>query len=269
MGDDDTSHPKTEETFHSTGIWPMASYINHCCCSNARRTFIGDMIFVRATRDLPPDTEITFWYQVPTPDGNYDERQSKFRRTWGFTCDCTMCQNDHATKGSVWNERKRLRSEAQKLLQPHRTKRAAAAAAAKAESLLVSLADTYNLKRPASEVPHLGMWDANYALAKMYYDPQQNRPDKAIHFTLKALASLGYVIEGGDLPRTVGTPLTVRKWGLMMDNNVKCWMLLSAAYRVVAPDIELQAVEYARTSYRVCVGEDETFLDTYGKRFRI
>ncbi|PGH18369.1 hypothetical protein AJ79_00435 [Helicocarpus griseus UAMH5409] len=54
--------PKYEdEKFHSCGIWPIASYINHSCNSNARGAFIGDMMIVRATRDIAANTEITFW----------------------------------------------------------------------------------------------------------------------------------------------------------------------------------------------------------------
>jgi hypothetical protein len=55
--------------------------------------------------------------------------------------------------------------------------------------------------------------------------------------------------------RTAGTSL-----GL-----TDCWMLLSGAYHFVAPDLEVQAEEYARISYKICIGEDETFDETYGK----
>jgi hypothetical protein len=46
--------------FGSCGIWTKASYLNHSCVSNARRAFIGNMMVVRATRDLAADTELTF-----------------------------------------------------------------------------------------------------------------------------------------------------------------------------------------------------------------
>lgn len=57
--------PEKNRAFHSSGIWPQASYINHSCLSNARRSFVGDMMIVRASRNLPPDTELTWWYQRP------------------------------------------------------------------------------------------------------------------------------------------------------------------------------------------------------------
>ena len=45
---------------HTTGIFLKASLINHSCHNNARRSFIGDMIIVRAAKDIPADTEISF-----------------------------------------------------------------------------------------------------------------------------------------------------------------------------------------------------------------
>ena len=38
-------------------MWLLASYINHACSYNSVRHFIGDMMIVRATRDLPQGQE--------------------------------------------------------------------------------------------------------------------------------------------------------------------------------------------------------------------
>ena len=257
--EDETSQKTNanEEQFHSCGIWPMASYINHCCYSNARRAFIGDMMMVRATRDLAPDTEITFWYHMPVANG-YDECQKKFRQ-WGFKCDCNMCKDEQTTKKSVLAKRKSLRAEVLKCFQSRKR-----TDAAKIENLLATMADTYS--RPAFEVPRLSIWDRHLALAKMYM--QHMQPVKAIDSALRVLSSLGYVIDGGDLPRTSLTPMVVKQWGLMQDRLIECWMLLSSAYHLVAPDLETQAEDYARISYKICVGEDETFDETYGKLCR-
>lgn len=42
-------------------------------------------------------------------------------------------------------------------------------------------------------------------------------------------------------------------------------MTLSYAYRYVAPELVSQAEAYARISYKICIGEDETFDKTSGK----
>lgn len=69
--------------FHSCGVWPLASYINHSCYSNVRRSFIGDMMIVRATQDLIANTELVFWYTLPSdiPSSRVDITQ-KFRNQY-------------------------------------------------------------------------------------------------------------------------------------------------------------------------------------------
>jgi hypothetical protein len=133
--------------------------------------------------------------------------------------------------------------------------------AAKAESILAAITNTY--RRPPFEVPLLCLWDAQLALTQMYM--QQIEPVKTIVSASRVLAPLGYVVEGGDLPRTSGTPMAVKKWGLMEDRLIEYWMLLSGAYHWVAPDLELQTEQYGRISYKICVGGEEPFDETYGK----
>lgn len=215
-------------------------------------------MIVRATRDFVPDTEITFWYQPPVAGTTYDQRQKKFRQ-WSFKCDCNMCQDDQTTTKGVLAKRKTMRTEAQKLYlsgKRHDT--------AKLETIIASLADTYF--RPASEVPRLSVWDIQMGLAEMHMEHRQ--PAKTIHWALEALSSLGYVIDGGRLPRTMGAPMVIKQWGLMEDRLIHCWILLARAYHLVSPDIEYQAKEYAKVSYKICVGEDETFEETYGEHFQ-
>ncbi|KPM41951.1 hypothetical protein AK830_g4617 [Neonectria ditissima] len=250
----DTNPKPDNKHHHSCGIWPMASYINHSCYSNARRAFIGDMMVIRATQDLPPDTELTFWYNIPAADD--DNGRSKKFQHWGFECDCSICQDDQATDQRTFAKRATLRADGMAALRSNgRT------VTRKIETIATKLADTYS--RPATEVPRLSIMDIQLALAHIYM--RQLQLAKAVDAALGALTCLGYVIEGGNLPRSMGKPMVVRRWGLLKDHVIDCWMLLSAAYRSVAPDLEAQAVEYARISYKVCIGEDETFKETFGE----
>jgi hypothetical protein len=244
------NHAKKQ--FHSCGIWPLASYINHSCHSNARRAFIGDLMVVRATRDLPPDTEIHFWYHAPIAEEN-DARQKKFEQ-WGFRCDCAMCQDDQITKRNVLNSRKQQRA---KVLRHF--KAGLKANLREIESTIVEMEKQYI--QQASKAPRLHVWDLHLRLAQMYM--QRMEPAKAINSALKSLSSLGYIIEGGNLPYTPGSPMVIKQWGLFMDHSVECWGILCGAYQLVAPDLTTQAVHYAKLSYRVCVGEDETFEETH------
>ncbi|KAL3420667.1 tpr domain protein [Phlyctema vagabunda] len=238
--------------FHSCGVWPLASYINHSCNSNARRAFIGDMMIVRATRDLAPDTEISFWYRFPVAEGNA-VRQKQLEH-WAFRCDCAMCRDDQATGSDVLSRSERQRAEALRYLRA--TPRPNLP---KIEEILANMELGY--AQPASLVPRLHSWELYLGLAQNYMLREQR--SKAIDSALKSLASLGYVIQGGSLPRTRSTPMLVRQWGLLQDATVECWMLLASAYELVAPDRTEYAVRYAKLSYRICVGEDETFDGTY------
>ncbi|KAJ5682575.1 hypothetical protein N7462_005740 [Penicillium macrosclerotiorum] len=229
--------------FHSSGMWCMASYINHSCLSNTRRSFIGDMMIVRASRDIAKDTEITFWYQSPI--GNQDEKLSDLQN-WGFKCDCAICDSIRGLSKTVLSTRKRLSAELEKLFNSKKLKQA------QIESTLASIEQTYSL--PPSEVPYLALWSGYLSLAAISLTSHQF--EKAIKFGLKCLESLGYVIEGAS--RT-DTQVKVIKWGLMTDGVVGCWMILSRAFCEFAPSLKVYAEEYAKISYRICVGEDETF----------
>ncbi|CAI7632337.1 unnamed protein product [Penicillium manginii] len=215
-----------------------------------RRSFIGDMMIIRASRDIAKDTEITFWYQSPI--GNQDQELPDLQN-WGFKCDCAICDSIRGLSKTVLSTRKRLSAELEKLFNSKKLKHA------KIESTLASLEQTYSL--PPSEVPHLALWSGYLSLAAISLTSYQF--EKAIKFGLRCLESLGFMIEGGS--RT-DTQIKVIKWGLMTDGVVGCWMILSRAFGEVAPGLKVHAEEYAKISYRICVGEDETFGETYSSQ---
>lgn len=131
----------------------------------------------------------------------------------------------------------------------------------KIEDTISSLAGTYC--RPASEVPRLALDSPYLSLAAIY--ASSRKLEKAVEFGLMSLESLGFVIKGGSIPHVSDAPLVVQEWGLMTDGVVGCWMILCCAYQELAPTLASQAEGYARVSYRICVGEDETFDQTYNR----
>lgn len=251
--------PTKNETFHSCGVWPLASYINHSCNSNARRSFIGDMMIVRATRDLPKDTELVFWYKAPLD--NTSKAKPLNLKHWGFRCSCAICQDSIETEDSDLMKRRRLTADVANAFQSLGKSRKPNLVIARIEELVSKLEGTY--RKPAIEVPRAGIWKAYSTLAGFH--ASRGISEKAVEFALKAFESLGYVLEGGRLPRRSGARLHVLKWGLMTDGLVGCWIILCRAYCDVAPELADQAEDYARTTYRMCIGEDETFGDTYSR----
>jgi tetratricopeptide (TPR) repeat protein len=62
-----TSAMMIRESPKSTGLWTHIANANHACLSNAVRSFLGDMIILRAARDIRAGEEITISYQKPAP----------------------------------------------------------------------------------------------------------------------------------------------------------------------------------------------------------
>lgn len=253
------SEPSENKKFHSCGVWPLASYINHSCYSNVRRSFIGDMMIVRATQDLPANTELFFWYTHPS-DSTSKANQPNLKH-WGFKCNCMICQDSTETEESDLMKRRRLTADLVNAFQTLSKPRKLKSAMARIEDLISKLEETY--RKPAVQVPRLGIWKAYLGVAEAH--AAQGVLAKTVEFALKTLESLGYVLEGGGVPYTPGAPLHVMKWGLMMDGLVRCWMILCRAYCDLAPELASQAEDYARITYRICIGEDETFADTYSQ----
>ncbi|KAM0159907.1 hypothetical protein ACHAPG_003341 [Botrytis cinerea] len=238
--------PEEVDKHHSCGIWLLASKINHSCLSNARRSFLGDLQLVRATSDIPANTEITYWYKLPT--GESDEMQNELKH-WGFQCKCIICTDSKDTPKNEITMRKKLLRNLKAVLD------ASHVAIPQAECLLNALEKTY--KRPAIEVPRLALRESYFRLARAY--SQRGTTDKAVLTTLRALESIGFVIKNASLPALPGKKLEIAKWGLMLPGVIEAWIYLCTVYSALAPQHLQQAREYVKLAYKICMGEDHTF----------
>ena len=97
-----SQHPNSNPELRN-GFWTHASYLNHSCVPNTIRTFIGDIRFLRATRDIAAGEELTNQYIAP--DIDIVARQEKYRTTWGFECDCELCVVDSEVSEQGRNQR--------------------------------------------------------------------------------------------------------------------------------------------------------------------
>lgn len=209
------------------------------------------MIIVRASKDLEPNTEITMWYKPPLKD---DQQHPTGFTNWGFECKCTLCQDFQAMDSNTLAKRSAFTQRLHKALEKGNN-----VDTALIEKYIRVLEKTYT--KPATMIPRLCIWDPCLALSHIYQS--QQKPLKAIEWGLKGMESLGFVIEGSAVPRTSNAPLVIKKWGMMEDELIEAWIVLSQAYRTMAPALEATAKGYAKTCYRICVGEDETFEQTY------
>ncbi|TKA40959.1 hypothetical protein B0A54_07871 [Friedmanniomyces endolithicus] len=93
--DDEDGEGGDSQLENSVGVWVVASHINHACDGNAGRAFIGDMMVIRAVRDIGAGEEILMPYCNPKNDG--PAMRTHMEKTWGFECDCRICEADGGT----------------------------------------------------------------------------------------------------------------------------------------------------------------------------
>ncbi|CZT19152.1 uncharacterized protein RCC_04998 [Ramularia collo-cygni] len=95
------------------GIWPTVTLANHSCIGTASHCFIGDLLVMRATKDISIGDEITIGYK-DTMDQK--EMQYHLNDAWGFVCTCLSCSvedqtsNDTKQKRSQYLEQLRVRA---------------------------------------------------------------------------------------------------------------------------------------------------------------
>lgn len=251
--------------FHSCGIWVQASYINHSCISNARRAFIGNMMIVRASRDMDTDTEITFWYR--NPDGaSANESDELFKNQWGFTCDCAICVDSRATNITIHHKRQKLLQDLKQVFANAKGSINSPSSSSRQETrqierLLTALNQTYT--QPSLLVPRLLVIVPQISLTRLY--SAQNKPEKMLDSAGKVLTLLGFVLNGAAISSSSSSSsssrFTVTKWGLLIDHAVvETFMHLQFAFAALGAEENARSAQgYARTAYRVLVGEDATF----------
>ncbi len=244
----------TEQTaHHSCGIWVHASYINHSCTSNARRAFIGNMMIVRASRDMEAGTEITFWYHNPHGISGKNSHE-KFKQ-WGFVCGCAICLDARATDAVVLRKRRKLMEDLKRVFNSSALRRVEME---KIERLLDTLKQTY--MQPVQDVPRLLLGDPQLALTRIYV--AQKKAAKSMESAVNVLTSLGFVVVGADSSHT---RFAIVKWGLLVDHLVETFLHIRTAFTTMgAREDSGRAEEYARTTYKTIIGEDVSFKATYG-----
>ncbi|KAK8116882.1 uncharacterized protein PG998_005163 [Apiospora kogelbergensis] len=283
---DFANEEKAVASHQTTGVWIMASYLNHSCVGNCCRSFIGDMQIIRATRDMPANTELMFPYQAEKRLVSYDETQKKLQN-WGFRCECALCLEKKATTEGTLKKRKGLIGKLKFIMgrsqDPYEidTKRALAALD-EFEATYATPVRTYPSAAtdPTGSVdlstaqitPRLDLWDAYIGLGGVLLNTDKNA--EAVRVTVKGLEALGFVVVAPPPPLGDGEKKKNRKkkkkkktansntastsnGGAGADQlMVKSWGMAATS-----PDLAQRAREYAATAYSMLVGEKETASD--------
>jgi hypothetical protein len=128
----------------STGLWVHAAYINHSCVPNAQKEYIGDLLIIRATRAIAAGEEIFHAYDESS---DFDARQASLMTTWGFECNCKLCEAEKKDSVEVKNKREELRGEADALVAREPWAGAKRLTIVKAQKIARGIEETYDKKR--------------------------------------------------------------------------------------------------------------------------
>ncbi|OAQ98044.1 hypothetical protein LLEC1_04477 [Akanthomyces lecanii] len=246
--------------FGTAGIWIKASYVNHSCVGNCRRSFIGDMQILRAAADMETGTELRFPYHQPQELDSHDDVQRRLEN-WGFVCDCALCQARRATTAAQLSKRKLLMKSMQGIIDSQTNK-----PLAKGLRLLDELKETYP-KSYSAELPRLEVCSSCFAMGMKYN--QRGDLGTTVEMLLLGLQALGYEITAVWPPHGTGAVGTsraqfeIRRWGLA--NDMVPWALVNlyGASKSMAPSLSSRIREYAQRAYSIAAGEAGTFLQTF------
>lgn len=246
--DDNQKRAEHDNLFGCSGLWLHAAYINHSCLSNCYRTFIGDMMLVRATQDLPAHTELGWSYANPQDRA---QMPKVLRDSWGFACACALCQDDATTP-------KKLKAKRRQILATLATRDPREAAAAMEETYV----------SPATDVPRFELFQLCFSIAQhLVFEDKGGDVASGLLYGLKALEALGFMLEGVDMRTGLARGkkgLVVKRWGWPVEPLAKAWETLWVAWGRVEPKLAAEAERYWATAYAlVQAGESETFEATY------
>lgn len=257
---------------NNRGIWLLASHINSSCLHNVSLSWIGPMLIVRATCGLPANTEIKCWGHKPDHCG--DEPVNFPCRV--NNCTCPLCVQNEATPHEVLEKRLSLREQLGDILCIE------GKLTVQIKRLLKAFENTCSVpaySMPAIQAPNLGLCDMYVTMA--VWHSVNRRPKHALFLTLRLFVSLGFVFTGftynGEItPPTVkllvaslrnrNIHFEVSRWGMSIDSVLDGWYLLHSTCSHLELNIQDDIEACARISYKILMGEDETFEEK-GKTF--
>ncbi|KAF2740323.1 hypothetical protein EJ04DRAFT_572175 [Polyplosphaeria fusca] len=241
------------------GFWIHASYINHCCLPNCVRTFIGDLHFLRATRDISCGEELT--HQYLSPDIDIADRQDNYRGTWGFECDCALCKIDSAVPEPIRKQRMKLfedlKASVMKLGERGPTVTAIKKIARGFRELETLYAPAAGEDDKYAKLPKLALVHPSLFLVEAWRSIKNT--DKMIEYATKLLRNFGIntAVEGGEFR-------IVSNAGLVNVEVVRALKYLAEGYSVKGEEcIAEQCMGIARKFYLIITGSEigmEEFL---------
>ena len=82
----------SDEKAHINAMYDFPSFLNHACVPSVESVTIGDIMVIRAMRNMTAGEEATIAYIGR--DASFISRSSRLYKSWWFSCDCTLCEAD-------------------------------------------------------------------------------------------------------------------------------------------------------------------------------
>ncbi|EJD07405.1 uncharacterized protein FOMMEDRAFT_100608 [Fomitiporia mediterranea MF3/22] len=97
--------PVSKPPAQGLGLWPLGTtaHLAHSCLPNACRSFIGDVLVLRACRDITGGETISIAYVHPTLP--LEERRAVLGRTPGTSCTCKFCEIEEKEGTAIRQQR--------------------------------------------------------------------------------------------------------------------------------------------------------------------
>ena len=233
----------------SMGLWLTASMINHGCLKNAERSFIGDMIIVRAARDLHAGEELKIAYFSAFQTLAHRDEGCKH---YGFTCTCSLCECQRATSNKVKKKRARLPKDLRTLFDNYGPLKVPLE---KVEEIIATANLAY--KHTPLEEPRLQLVEPLYFLALQFRILKYS--SGVVKTVLRLLEALGFEID------VSLASFSIRRWGFLTDTVVQALALLWNVCGQIHPKWVGGVEDVLKTAYEIIVGERETFHGVYGR----
>lgn len=245
--------------YASCGLWPLASRMNHSCLPNCRRSFIGDMLILRATRDLAAGAELEISYRGGSRALAASDRKW-LMDTWGFACRCELCTSSHASPSDkLWHQLEGLDRKSKRVL-------AAKADTTKVKERLSRMMDKRRFKELERAINQPFDFDLDHAAFRVKLASIILRVGDswdAIGMGLSGLQLLGFLITSSPLREGVTTEphFCVHVWGVATDSALDAFLLLLRAYKSAYPPLLPMLRPYALKMYSMVIGEETTAAD--------
>lgn len=243
---------QASENSGGIGIWAMASFINHACqgAGSARRSFIGDMMIVRAAKDIKKGEEITHSYYYAD---DVNKRREAILKHWGFLCNCSRCTTESKETPAIQKSRQ---TQLTTILNTNATGKNPTVALRKFTQSIRSLEATYT--KPATEQPRYVVFCALKHLVEMQLGTLEE-----ILETLKCVVeALGYKIRESE------GKVSIAQHGSISDFVPEVFNQCSMAYTLWGKFSMAKSYhELAVSFWEVIFGDRESFYEKYPNHF--